>query len=271
MAIRKKLFILVFLGMTTGNAEATVVGPYASAEATFDWSSFSVQAYALGPGAAPSVTWSNQFSSVIAMTQAANVYQSSADWSTSLHKTAGNTATQALAGADATTLHASALVTNSTDYAGATSYRSGGLNVTGNGLLVFSMHYSLDAALVPDASSTFNNSATAGVDFFAQRTGSNAHSEFFSANSALNLNSGNTGTSPVHLTGVLNLALLVSHGDQLDFLADSRASASLGTMQPIMPIGIPVSSVPLPGAVWLFLSAGAGLLSLTRRKSTLSA
>jgi len=273
MEIRRKLSILVFLGLTAGNAEATVLAPYAYANAVFDWNSFSVAGVPLGLGSSPTVSWSNLSTSATVVTQPANDYQSdfSADWSTSINKTAGNTDSWAQVSSNATTLDTSARVTPSSSGAWANSFRSGNLNVSGNGLLVFSMHYSLDAALVPDTGSTFNNSAMAGVDFFAQKTGSNVHSEFFSANSSLNLNSGNTDNSPAHQTGTLNLAILVSNGDQFNFIASNHAGAALGAMQPIMPIGIPVSSVPLPGAAWLFLSALVGFLGLNRRQSRLTA
>lgn len=273
--IRKKLSILVFLGLTAGNAEATVIAPYAYANAVFDWNSFSVAGIPMGPGSSPSVSWSNLSTSATVVTQPANDYQSgvAADWIASLNKTSGDTSSWALANADATTLHTSSQVTHpsTTDGAWANGSRSGNLSVTGNGLLVFSMHYSLDAALIPDAGSPLNNSATAGVDFFAQKIGSSVHSEVFSANSALSLNSGNTNSSPVHQTGTLNLAILVNNGDQFNFLASSHAGAALGALQPIMTIGTPVSSVPLPGAAWLFLSTLVGFLGLSHRQSRLAA
>jgi len=49
--------------------------------------------------------------------------------------------------------------------------------------------------------------------------------------------------------------LLVNDGEAYNILAGAGSSAN-------------VSSIPLPSAVWLFMSALLGVLGLTRRKSS---
>ncbi|GEM_PF-6767911 len=63
----------------------------------------------------------------------------------------------------------------------------------------------------------------------------------------------NFTNSPAHSEGALNLAFLVNDGESYHLSVSNSSSAN-------------VSSIPLPSAVWLFMSALLGVLSLTRRK-----
>jgi hypothetical protein len=59
--------------------------------------------------------------------------------------------------------------------------------------------------------------------------------------------------SPIHSKGALNLAFLVNDGESYHLSAGNSSNAN-------------ATSIPLPSAVWLFMSALLGVLSLTRRK-----
>ena len=146
MEMKAKLAAVVIGSIAIFNVEAAISAPMASGAATFDWNTFAVTAYPIGPNLAPVINWSNQSSSVSAQTDTDNQ-------------------------------------NGSADY----PYQD------------------------------------------------------------------NFTSSPVHSEGALNLAFLVNDVESYHLSASNSSSAN-------------ASSIPLPSAVWLFMSALLGVLSLTRRK-----
>ena len=260
MKMKTKLAAVVIGSMAMFNVEASVSVPMASASATIDWSSFAVAGYPIGPNPLPVITWSNEYSSVYAYTDTGSESNYAADWTTELVKHAGNIATFSDAVADTLVLHSYSedADLSSTSQANSSAYRQGDFSVAGSGFLVFSVNYTLDASLEPgnDTSNYNNNYANANVYLQAQKIASNVNDQYTNVGDSIYLYEYNFANSPVQSGGTLNLALLVNDGEAYHISAGAGSSAN-------------VSSVPLPSAVWLFMSALLGFLGLTRRKSAL--
>lgn len=254
MSVTKILPILV-LGLAVNTAEAAVSAPQSSAEATIDWSSFSVVGYAMGPNPAPTITWSNEFTSINTSGDSlfSSQYDNSNDWTSSLNVTAGNNTSTA----DSAMLHSYA--TDGFSYGS----RNGEFSVTGNGILVFSYDYSLAVNIDQNGSGYANAGTNMGV---STQFGSNISNQYFSASDyvylpSYNLNNfplQNANTSSFQKSDTLYLAVVVKDGEQYDFNADVNAQASNYT-------------VPLPASAWMFMSALVGFIGLSRRKVGLSA
>jgi len=257
MKVKAKLAAVVIGSMAVFNVEAASSAPLANAAATFDWNTFAVTAYPIGPDLAPVLTWSNQSSTVFAQTNTDNQNSSADDWTTALAKHVGNTATFSDAKADTSVLHSYSEDSDlsSASQTSSSAYRLGDFSVAGNGFLVFSINYTLDSSLEPgnDYSNHYNSYANASVYLQMQKITSNVNNQYFAVVDSVYLDQNNFTNSPVHSGGALNLALLVNNGESYHFTAGNSSSVN-------------VSSIPLPSAVWLFMSALLGVLSLTRRK-----
>jgi hypothetical protein len=72
MKMKTKLAAIVFGSMAIFNVQAAISAPMASGAATFDWNTFAVTVYPIGPILAPVINWSNQSSSVSAQTDTDN-------------------------------------------------------------------------------------------------------------------------------------------------------------------------------------------------------
>jgi len=259
MKMKTKLAAVIIGSMAIFNVEASVSVPMASASATIDWSTFAVAGYPIGPNTAPVITWNNQYSSVYAYTDTDNQSDSAGDWTTGLVKHAGNIPTFSDAVATTSALHSYSEDSDlsSANQAYSRANRSGDFSVAGSGFLVFSVNYTLDASLEPgnDPSNYYNNYSSAYVYLQAQKIASNVNNQYFGVSDNVFLNQDNFTDSPLHSGGALNLALLVNNGEAYHLWAVAGSDAN-------------VSSVPLPSAVWLFMSALLGVLGLTRRKSS---
>ncbi len=281
MKMKAKLAAVVIGSMAILNVEAAISAPMASAAAAFDWDTFSVTAYPIGPVlAAPVITWSNQSSSVSVQTDTDNQNGSADDWTTALVKHVGNPGTFSDAKADTSVLHSYSEDPDLSlaSQASSSAYRQGDFSVAGSGFLVFSINYTLDSSLEPgnDYSNDYNSYANASVYLQMQKITSNVNNQYFTVGDSVYLyqdnltNSPSKGphkirhsgaypyqdnftNSPAHSEGALNLAFLVNDGESYHFSVSNSSSVN-------------VSSIPLPSAVWLFMSALLGVLSLTRRK-----
>jgi len=280
MKVKAKLAAVVIGSMAVFNVEAASSAPLANAAATFDWNTFAVTAYPIGPDLAPVLTWSNQSSTVFAQTNTDNQNSSADDWTTALAKHVGNTATFSDAKADTSVLHSYSEDSDlsSASQTSSSAYRLGDFSVAGNGFLVFSINYTLDSSLEPgnDYSNHYNSYANASVYLQMQKITSNVNNQYFTVGDSVYLSQDNLTdspskgpnkirhsgaypyqdiftNSPAHSEGALNLAFLVNDGESYHLSAGNSSSAN-------------VSSVPLPSAVWLFMSALLGVLGLTRRK-----
>lgn len=243
-----KTVLVLALSLAVGTAEAAV----ATASATLNWSTFNVSSIAIGPNPAPSIIWSNQSTWVYANTQDPADTQSgwANDWISPLAVTAnpsGSTTSSASenGGALVSTAYDSNLSWPSQAWSQA--YRSGDFSVTGSGILLFSVDYSLTASLTAPG-----DSASASVNLYAHRTGSNFTA---SAYDSVYLSSWNVSLSPLNVNDTLFLALFVQDGQNYHFNGSAYSSAS---------------AVPVPSAVWLFLSAVVGFLGVNRRKQALT-
>lgn len=243
MKLFKSLVFLIGLGFYASGAWAA----QAAAGVAFDWSSLSVLAYALGPSAAPSVSRSGDSTGIHAETVSPTSFMTinAPNWTLSLLAgPVGNGVTVAGASADASGLNV--LIGDSdqsaASIASANASRSASYAVTGSGLLVFSVNYTISALLQPG--SLAPNYANAIAELLVVKG-----SVETKATDSINLASaGNVSRS-----GTLNLALLVQNGDVFSFSALAKAQAA-------------VSEVPTPSALLLFGSAMLGFLGLNRRK-----
>lgn len=255
--LTKSLSILT-LSLAVGSAEAAV----ASASASIDWSTFTVTGYAMGPTPGPTISWNNQSTSVSATSYQPNnnQYNSSSDWTSSIAASASSgTLSSASALADAGQLVASAQDTDVdiNNSSSSWSYRYGDFTVSGNGILVFSVDYSLATSLVP-GDLTYTNYANTGV-FLSVQNYSQVSNGYFTAQQNIYLDDGNVGQSPLKKSDTLYLALVVKDGDAYHFQGEAYASSNAASV------------VPVPSAVWMFLSAIGGFIGVTRRRPTIAA
>lgn len=241
-----KILAALCLGLSFTGAQAAV----AASGATLDWSSFSVSTYALGPGSAPSITWSTVGTQLSAMTVSPNSSQSASsfDWSSALSVVAGNVATSAGASASsALSVLAGDTDDNASSVAHSQASRSGSFAVTGSGLVVISVNYLTSALLQPGSLSPNYAYAYAALTATKGTTVSTVFDE-------IDLTDVNTNGNTVTHSGTFNLALFVQNGDLFSFSAMTKADAA-------------VTAVPVPSAVWLFGTAVLSFLSVRRTKT----
>ena len=242
-----KIFAALVLGLSVSSAQAAI----AAAGASLDWSSLVISSYALGPGVAPSISWSTVSTIISADTLSPNANQaaSSFDWSSALVATAGNAATSAGASASSSNL---SVLAGDTDYAPASiadsiAFRSGSFVVNGTGLVVFTINYATSALLQPGSLTPNYAYAYAGLSATKGTTVS-------TASDVIDLTAVNTNGNTISHTGGLSLALLVQNGDLYSFTAATKAKTA-------------VSAVPVPSAVWLFGTAMISFLGIKRRQT----
>ncbi|MBS3965186.1 MAG: hypothetical protein KGZ80_11995 [Methylomonas sp.] len=245
--LNKTLSVLA-LTLAVGSAEAAV----ATASATINWSTFNVRFIAIGANPAPSITWSGQNAWVDAATQVPADSQSDwvGDWTNPLAVTAnpsGSTTSSASANVELLTSFTYDSNLSWSSQAWSSAYRGGDFSVTGSGILLFSVDYSLTASLTAPG-----DSASASANLYAYRTGSNFSA---SAYDSVYVGRWNANQSPLNVNDTLHLALFVQDGQNYNFTSSAYSSAS---------------AVPVPSAVWLFLSAVVGFLGVNRHKRALS-
>lgn len=259
--LTKSLSILT-LSLAVGSAEAAV----ASASASIDWSTFTVTGYAMGPTPGPTISWNNQSTNISAYSYKNNFqfdnyqYNSSPDWTSNIAASISTGAVSSSSAlADATQLVASASDTDVgiNSSSGSNSSRSGDFTVSGNGILVFSVNYSLAVGLVP-GDLTNNNYANAAVYFSIENYSQNGSGNF-TANQSIYLSDWSASQSPLNKSDTLYLALVVKDGDTYNFNGQVNANANVASV------------VPVPSAVWMFLSAIGGFIGVTRRRPTIAA
>ena len=141
MGMKAKLATVVIGSIAIFNVEAAISAPMANGAASFDWNTFAVTAYPIGPNLAPVINWSNQSSSVSVQTDTDNQNGSADDWTTALVKHVGNPGTFSDAKADTSVLHSYSEDSDlsSASQASSSAYRQGDFSVAGSGF--FSILY----------------------------------------------------------------------------------------------------------------------------------
>ncbi len=192
----------------------------------------------------------------------------------------------------------------------ASASRSASLSISGNGFLMMSAKYSLDAAIYGfNSSCTWwtcdSNAANVSVSFDLTNY-TNGNNQQSHVQKRIDL--GNSWVSPLTAdkkTGTLLVGVAVNDGDLLNFsssvsayakevlsnsvdntggglvLSSGGGNISIGgsvvTLAnfahniTVLPVSAAVTAVPLPGAVWMFGSALLGLVSFGRQRRALLA
>lgn len=255
MKTKHLVAVAVVTCLVMGNTQAAVSTP-GTAEAKFDWSTFSVTGYSTGVAAAASVTWNelSQETSIYANTFIdgdEGLSDNAVDWNSTLAINTGNTATNANSNASATILHSFSSDQGVTDGSSAEGYiqRMGNFSAVGSGLLVFSVGYTLDVSTPESAETTDPTSNSATVKFVINPTEA---SQVFTSEDNVTVGQWHPGSD--QRNGTLSLALLVQDGQQFSFNARAETRAD-----------VTAAVVPLPQAVWLFGAGLMGLLSIAKR------
>lgn len=249
MKFKKSLPALALLGLSIGNAQAA---PLATAEAVLDWGQFQVTSL-LGA----SITWANaQYSSGYAHTYSPEDWQYTSGYSTA---TAGNSATQGQVTVSASTMSSYAKDSNtaSDSYANAYSSYNDSFTVNGDGIILFSVPYTLKATL--NAGDVWeSNSANSSVSFSAYEY-SDAGSGSLYAQKSIYLWDGNAAQySPLTKSGILTLSMSVLNGETYSLHAGTQSWANVTSE---------TAPVPVPAAAWLLGSGLLGLVGIARRKT----
>ena len=207
------------------NAE-TALSSTTQASAIIDWSTFTITGYGLGSNAAPIYTLNGQSS---------NTSSSVSDWVNWNSDTSNNSNSFSVS-----------TVGTGSGFGSANATRSANIDIVGNGFLVLSAYYKINAAI----SMPYNNTANASVNFVLSNSISN-----FTLSSQDNINLGmpwlpgsSTLTSD-QKQGTLTLTFMVNNGEVLNF--SSAVSVNAHDF-----------AVPVPAALWLFSSALVGLVGL---------
>ncbi|MGZ4960387.1 MAG: hypothetical protein ACXV7J_14120 [Methylomonas sp.] len=242
----KKQSLLAFGGLAMVINAGAASSSTTHASAIIDWSTFNITGYPLGPGAAPTYVLSGQSS---------NATSSISDW---VNWTSNVTNTGSLF----------AVSTEGTGVGNgsAAADRTANLTITGNGFLTISAHYILNAAIngvgCTDYFCSDQNSASASASFsLTNYSSKGAHSALSEASIGL----GNSWDWPYsglisdQHQGTLFVSVLVNNGDTLNFSSFVSADARQVVVGP-------VSSVPVPSAMWLFGSALLGMVGLRLQK-----
>lgn len=239
--MKTKLAAAVIGSMAIFNIGAAVSSPIADASASFDWSTFSVSGL--------TTLDSNYYSLVNASYNADSATNSAGDWVSPLSISSGSQVTWSQADANASVLHSYVNDNDTLSTGGVVSsnaYREWNFLAAENGNVTFSINYNLNTTLVPGDNNPDNFTFAKVALGWLDADGNTIDS----LNDTLDLAGNKFGT--------FTYTLAVFAGQAYTFSADTYASAN-------------VSAVPLPSAVWLFLSAMMGFLGLSRRKSALIA
>lgn len=252
MKSRTELSALILLLLGSTHAQAADI---ASAQAWLDLSSFSVIGSGQQAGsAAPSVVWSNQGTKYDLYSFLNNAaHGRTNDWTSLINGTSGDAIIYSKITDSATSLLGNAYDANLANPAAGASVStllSGNFTVIGSGTLDFTINYSVTSDLAPTAT---GGSALAYVFLNAQQVPAGNTYPLYTVQDQAYLD--NAGANLGHLanSGMLDLKLSVSDGQIYSFQAENFASVG--------------AAVPLPAAVWFFLSGMLGYLSLIRHKN----
>lgn len=227
----------------------------ASAGASLDWSTFSVSTISLGAGT-PTLTWidSSYSASTSAITSGPDFSQTDfvPDWGTGSLSSAGGSSTQAWAeiAADAISANASDVNPTGGSNATASAIRHGEFTVSGSGLILFSVGYSIAIEFYPEGYSPSSN-ATASATMGAAKATSSSNSNHLAFELLFPASPSGTAHSE-RKTGTLYLPVVVADGETYSFYAQAASNAAISG-------STNVPSVPLPAAIWPFLSGLIGL------------
>ncbi len=242
MRIKTKLAAAVIGSVAMFNVEAAITRPVATASAAFDWNSLLVT----GVNALDSEVDNNSYSSSVSAFYGDDSTNDSADdWNTVLSMNSGNQLTWSNADINTTSLHSYSYDSDDSSVGGLASSgasRSWGFLAAEDGNVTFSINYNLDITQTPGGDNTDANDTHAEV--FVDWSG--PESFLYSVSDELEFAGKKTGS--------FTYTLAVLEGQWYTFTAQTSAYAN-------------VSAVPLPSAVWLFLTAMMGGLAVSRRKS----
>ena len=237
----KKQTLVVISGLTMLMSAGTALSSTTSAAATINWSTFAITGYGLGDNTAvPTHTLIGQ-----------NAFSSSnvSDW-VNWNSNTYNNSSSFSASTDGTGV----------GFGSADATRNATINVVGNGFLVLSASYSINAAI----SDSHYNSANALVNFVLHDYNNYPNSFTSSSQDSINLGTfGNPATTSSYKSGTLSLAFKVTNGEVLNFSSTVSANANAYSIStPILKTL--TAPVPVPAALWLFSSALVGLVGLGR-------
>ncbi len=252
MKTKHLVAVAVIASLAMGSTQAAVSSP-GTAEATIDWSTFSVTGYASGGAPLPTIIWNtpSQLTALSASTLYPDDFQSFdvSDWNSALVRNAGNTTTRASSDVNADLLRSHSYDIGSDESSAfGDVQRSSLFSVSGNGVLVFSVAYKLEAS-TPDTSETIDPSSSQATVSFVVKPFTPT-SEIFSSEDNVTVGQWHPGSD--FREGVLTLGLVVQDGQEFSFNAMAKTNAY-------------ISAVPLPQAVWLFGAGLMGLLSMAKR------
>ncbi|WP_426991945.1 VPLPA-CTERM sorting domain-containing protein [Methylomonas sp. CM2] len=263
--MRHANWLILALSIPCLSNTALAASASASAGASLDWSTFSVSTISLGAGT-PMLTWidSSYSASTSAITSGPDLSQTDfvPDWGTGSLSSAGDSSTQAWAeiAADAISANASDVNPTGGSSATASAIRHGEFTVSGNGLILFSVTYSLAIDFYPDGYSPSSN-ATASATLGAAKATSSSNSNHLAYELLFPSSPSSGFAHSERKTGTLYLPVVVADGEIYSFYAQATSSAAISG-------STDVPSVPLPAAVWPFVSGLIGLAgaSLSRRR-----
>ena len=232
----KKQTLVVISGLTMLMSAGTALSSTTSAAATINWNTFAITGYGLGADVAPSYTL---------IGQSANTSSNVSDW-VNWNSNTYNNSSSFSASTDGTGV----------GFGSADATRNATINVVGNGFLVLSANYYINAAI----SDPNYNLANASVDFVLHDYNNYTNSFTSSSQDSINLGTfGNPATTSSYKYGTLSLSFKVYDGEVLNFSSSVSAHA-----QDYNSIPATLTAVPVPAALWLFSSALVGLVGLGR-------
>ncbi len=258
--LKKKNLMAVASFILAAGAQTAIAS--SSAQATINWDSFNVQLIDLSSGLnAPVFNWLTANGGAYSYANTTQPYdlqndgQSASDYSTTLSTNTVTAEAQSSTLRNAAVLQANAAsqpgtgnISNNYAYAG--SYNYGNFGLAGHGIALITMDWNVSGTGVTNDSSEYSYAS-------ANIYGNFSDGNYSSGSATSSYGSYTTYNDSFSQNGTFSLAIFGDGTNNVTGSINAQAYAQAYS---------PVSQVPLPSAVWLFLSALMGVLGFTQRK-----
>ncbi|OAI10031.1 hypothetical protein A1359_17650 [Methylomonas lenta] len=257
----KKILLAALTTALAGSAQTATAS--SSASAHIDWDSLTIQYFDMSFNTnAPNLLWTQEYDGVSSTAYTADPYdsqydyQTASDFSSTLSTNTSTLYAQSSSLRDSDDLNAyAASQSNSSNlsaynYAHAYSMNNGYFQMTGKGIALITLDWSATGTSTGNNDSDYANSEIYVSGYFADGNGNNG-----SANTSYFQDTVYDG--PFNQSGTFSMAIF---SDGIHTVTGNLYAQAYAYSQS------PVSSVPVPTAVWLFGSGLVGLLGVARRK-----
>lgn len=259
----KRLLLAALTTALVGSAQTATAS--SSASAHIDWDSLTIQYFDLSLNTnLPNLTWINEYGQAYSYAYSQDPYdyqqdyQYANDFSSIISTNTSTLYSQSGSLRDGNDLDAYVATqpsttpwfSFSTNYADGNTYNSGNFQMTGKGLALITLDWSASGTGNQDDWADYAHSAVSISGNFYDGNGNNG-----SANSGYDQYTASIGS--YNQSGTFSMAIF---SDGIHTVNGFLYAGAMAHSQS------PVSSVPVPAAIWLFGSGLVGLLGVTRRK-----